>query len=133
MTTLDDYNKVLLALVIYREARGDGPEAMRAVAHVVRNRVNAHWGDYELVICKRNQFSSMSVLGDTQTIIWPVGNDIPLTIAETVYSGEDPDNTKGSLYYANEATVTSGWYLETIINGPGHPVMATIGKQTFRT
>jgi hypothetical protein len=131
--TPSDYEKALLALVMYREARGDGMEAMRAVGHVVANRVAAKWGDWSKVITKHDQFSSMSVLGDSQNIVWinPITQPL-LDAAEAVYGGNDPDVTLGAMYYANERTEDSEWYKTNIINSPNHPVTVIIGKQTFR-
>lgn len=127
------YDEALLALVCWREARGEGREGMRAVAHVVANRVKA-WGKSWLdTITSHNQFSSMSVLGDSQTILWPAEKDLYdiWEFLDAVYTGKDPDNTSGALYYANEAHVTSEWY-RTYIMSPSHPITVVIGHQTFR-
>lgn len=129
--TLSDYEKALLAIVIFREARSDGVDGMAAVGSVVANRVKAGWGSWASVITKRNQFSSISVIGDSQTVVYP-GDDVMLfNLAESIYFGDIPDPTKGSLYYANEANVTSQWYKDNIMTD-AHPVLAVIGSQTFR-
>lgn len=132
--TRDDFNKSLLLLLVYREARGEGPDGMRAVAHVVRNRVSKGWGDWIGVMTKPNQFSSLSVLGDGQTIVWPAATNVDsLTdMVESVYSGSDEDPTNGALYYANEVTATSGWYKTNIIDSGQHPVTLHLGHHTFR-
>lgn len=140
--TADDYVKSLLAIVIWRESRGDGVDAMRAVAHVIANRVKDYWKDkatawdWITVITSANQFSSMTIRGDSQTVLWPpLVTDWPnshFDIAERVYRGQDLDNTAGALFYANEANITSGWYKTNIIDSGKHPVLITIGKQTFR-
>ena len=130
---LDAYIKILLAILIWREARSDGVDAMRAVAHVVRNRVNAWHGTWINVITSKNQFSSISIIGDSQTVVWPREIDVsPFSIANSIFDGTDPDNTGGALYYANEATENSGWYNQHIIDSPEHPVLVKIGQQTFR-
>lgn len=138
MLTAEDYAKVLLAVVIFREARGDGPVAEQAVAHVVLNRVAAYGQIGPLAnkvikaITSKNQFSSISIVGDTQTAIWPQPADSCFGVAEAAYVGSSPDPTNGAIFYANEANVTSKWYTDNIINNPEHPVLAVIGKQTFR-
>jgi spore germination cell wall hydrolase CwlJ-like protein len=131
---LADYNKSLLMLLVYREARGEGPEGMRAVAHVVQNRVRRGWGDWIAVQTKINQFSSMSVLGDSQTVVFPdaAAASSLFGVVEAVYGSSDADPTSGALYYANEAVVGAGWYRTHIIENPAHPITATIGRHTFR-
>lgn len=130
--TSDDYSKFLLALTIYREARGEGEAGMTAVGHVIANRC-FQWGrTWHDAITSRNQFSSMSVAGDSQTVVWPPVNDPVFEIAENVYVGFSKDNTGGALYYANEGAISSDWYRKEIIENPEHPVTVVIGKQTFR-
>lgn len=135
--TRDDLNKSLLLILAWREARGDGLLAMRAVMHVVKNRVTAQWGSWDSMIEKHNQFSSISVLGDTQTIVWPKDSDGDglFDLVEAVYNGTDSDNTNGALFYAREdedLIKTSPWYVHNIISNPKHPIVAKIGTQTFR-
>jgi N-acetylmuramoyl-L-alanine amidase len=68
----------ILALVVWREARGEGELGMRAVAWSIRNRVEhpAWWGtDYGSVIAKREQYSSMTHAGDQQLSRFPAGDD----------------------------------------------------------
>lgn len=138
--TKDDYNMLvaydmsLLITVAWREARGDGRDAMRAVGHVIANRVRANKSNWIEEICKPNQFSSMTICGDSQTVIWPKEADVInlYALMHNVYDGTDIDNTKGALYYANEPEVGPGWYRTNIIENPMHPINAIIGKQTFR-
>lgn len=68
---LVSYDMALLVVVAFREARGDGRDAMRAVAHVVGNRVKANKSSWVTEICKPKQFSSMTICGDSQTVVWP--------------------------------------------------------------
>lgn len=128
-----DYAHCLLLIVAWREARGDGRDAMRAVAHVIKNRADQWGGDLIHQITNKNQFSSMSVLGDSQTIVWPNEADVVnlAALIDNIVSGVDSDNTSGALYYANEVNVTSGWYKENIMTD-SHPVCAIVGQQTFR-
>ena len=132
LPTNTPYPLVLLALVMLREARGEGLDGMRAVAHVIANRVHAKWGDWEQVILGKNQFSSMTVLGDSQTIWYPTEDQIEpiLEIAEKVMNGTDLDDpTHGAVYYANLANVTSGWFKTHIADVK--PVTAVVGHHTF--
>lgn len=92
------YQLSLLALVMWREARGEGPEAMKAVGCCIRNRVKrpTWWGkDYISVITKKWQFSSMAAAGDPQLMNYPQTGDSAyeqaLQIAEWII-GEDVGN-----------------------------------------
>lgn len=126
------YDLFLLALVMWREARGEGPDGMRAVGHVILNRAH-DWGQtlYQAII-GRNQFSSITVLGDSQTVLWPLPNDPVFALAAEVYNGTSPDPTGGACYYANESVITSEWYRQHIIEDAAHPVTVVLGKHTFR-
>jgi N-acetylmuramoyl-L-alanine amidase len=63
----DDLQNAILC--VWKEARGDGYEAMDAVAHVIFNRVGAPGFPNSLhdVIYGKNQFSSMSISTDPNT------------------------------------------------------------------
>ena len=130
------YETVMLALVMWREARGEGRDGMRAVGHVVRNR-NRAWGKSIIdLITAKNQFTSMSVPGDGQLTKWPTLSDgrfqEALEDAQRILDGSDGDLTGGALYYANLEVATSGWFFEHIVGDPvGHPVTATIQRHTF--
>jgi len=136
MTLLDAYNIALLALVLFREAAGEGIEGMRLVGHVIRNRKNA-WGKswYE-VISGKNQFTSISVPGDGQLTKWidphsQQGRDI-LDLAAEIYNATGDDPTHGALYYYNPKTATSGWFVENIVRKSiEHPHVLSFGKHEF--
>lgn len=134
---MDNYLKALLFLTVWREARGEGDEGMRAVAFVIRNRVRAWKKDWDDVIAGRNQFSSISLKGDSQLIVWPDDDDIKAKqvwlMCERVFDGVDNDDpTNGALYYYNPKTATSGWFVDNIVkNSKEHPVLANVGRHTF--
>jgi spore germination cell wall hydrolase CwlJ-like protein len=125
------YFKSLLSLVLWREARGEGHTGMRAVAHVIRNRVLAtrlpdQWED---VIESAKQFSSMTVKGDSQTIDWPKQPDSSfedaMQIAEAVYNGTDEDITGGATMYANLHVCHPNWNFSELAQ------TVVIGAHTF--
>src|SRR5882757_10602632 len=105
-----DYNDLsdlsLLELCVYREARGEGPEGKRGVAHVIRNRVYSGirwWGsDWHSVILHPWQFSSFNA-SDPNSRHWP--SDTDPSFAECceavipVYNGVDEDLTDGATFY----------------------------------
>jgi len=121
--TWDDYNKALLALTMWREARGEGREGMYAVGCVVRNRVVAN--DWELVMAKKRQFSSLTAPGDAMLVQWPLQGDLPfetaMELAEAIYSGSLPDITEGATHYFNPNVVLPTWAKDmTKIKSIGH-------------
>ena len=88
------YELALLALVIWREARSEGPEAMLAVGCSIRNRVQrpSWWGkNYISVITKKWQYSSIGDPNDPQLIKYPQVDDAQFTqaleIAQSVLHG----------------------------------------------
>lgn len=135
--TASDYEKVLLALTAYREARGDGENACLAVMSVIMNRkrANDHKSVQE-IICGQNQFSSISVHSDPETVVYPHPNEpiflFCLNRADGIYNGTDNDLTHGAQYYYNPSTATSPWFEEHIVHDPvNHPPTVNIGRQSF--
>ena len=128
-----------LALVAWKEARGEGPSGISAVMHVIKNRIGRAGFGKTLHDCiyGKNQFSSMSVPGDPQFNLKPKANDTLyaacLAEAESILAGEGDDITKGAVYYANLANIEKGgWFERNVLANPEkYPVMARIGRHTF--
>jgi len=138
----DDNDLHAMALCIWKEARGEGHDGMRAVAHVIKNRVGTPGFAKTIhdVIFGKNQFTSMSVSSDPEfNLIPPAGDSqfaYAVAICPSVLSGDDADLTDGAHYYENAATATSGWFGRVIAGPDGfgtelHPLTASIGKQSF--
>lgn len=138
------YPEWLLALCLWREARGEGDVGMRAVAHVIRNRVFRGKQDWIQIITAPNQFTSINPPNtkegypkDRQTESWPAGTDLlwfrAQDIAHQVYSGQESDITGGALYYANLEHIDQGGDFERRILGhpEKYPRTALIGAHTF--
>lgn len=130
------------ALCIWKEARGEGTEGMRAVGHVIKNRIGAIGfpRDLHSVIYQPNAFTSMSVPNDPEYALIPLNEDTQFAFCKAlvpaILSGTDPDLTNGACYYANLRDVTSGWFSRHISGPdgqgmPNHPLLATIGHQKF--
>lgn len=124
---LDDAH--LLALCIYREARGENFLGKRGVGCVVRNRVDArgYGSGYAGVILKKFQFSSFNA-NDPNHTVWPFDGEEAwmdcLAEANEVLGGCD-DLTFGALFYYSPP-----------LTAPPHawgPVVATahIGRLEF--
>jgi N-acetylmuramoyl-L-alanine amidase len=127
-----------LALVTWKEARGEGAEGCRAVMHVIVNRVSSVGFPRTLhdVIYQKNAFTSMSVSNDPEFNLQPKETDSIYmscqALALLILSGKDEDITHGAHYYANLKNTTSGWFFNHIVNDHiNHPVTAVIGHHTF--
>lgn len=103
------YDVVLLALCIWREARGEPIDAKRGVAWVVRNRVEhpSWWGkDWNSVILKPWQFSSFNST-DANAVKWPSPLDTAwqasLEAAREVFAGDGADPTGGATHYHDDS------------------------------
>lgn len=110
------YQLTLLALVIWREARGSGAQAMTAVGCSIRNRVTrpTWWGkDYISVITKKWQYSSIAAPGDPQLITYPQPGDAAfeqaLQIAEWVISGTANNPFPGADSYYDDSIPPPKW------------------------
>jgi spore germination cell wall hydrolase CwlJ-like protein len=133
-----------MALCVWKESRGEGQLGMQAVAHVIKNRANTWEGNVTSplhnVIYQKNQFTSMSVSSDPEFNLEPNPNDpqyvYALSMCAQVMAGTLPDITNGALYYAYLKASTSGWFTEHISGPDGkgtpeHPLLATVGRQSF--
>lgn len=140
--TVADFEMALASLLAWREERSNGSNGMLAVLFVLRNRVKAGWheGSWTRNIDAHNQFSSISVLGDSQTIAYPDVRDPQflqiLQAVDSVYEGNRVDNlSNGALYYADLASpgyTKGGWFQRNIIEHPDlHPRVATVGTTTY--
>jgi Cell Wall Hydrolase len=129
MPNVADFEKSLLALVMWRSLDSDGLQGMVAVGLVVRNRVLAGWngGNWLAVIAATSEYS----------MTWPDTRDpmfqAVLARADSIYDGREPDITNGALYYANlSAGGLSPWFLTNILRKPEvHARLGTVGQRTF--
>jgi N-acetylmuramoyl-L-alanine amidase len=109
MSYNNDYNKVLLALVVWREARGEIEAAKVGVAWTIRNRVMkpGWWGtSWISVILKPFQFSSFNhsdpnatKMPDEDDHSW----DDSLNAAYSVYTLGVNDPTGGATHYFDKS------------------------------
>lgn len=102
------YEKVLMALDIWREASGESLSAWRGIMHVIFNRVNhpRWWGhDIVSVITHRWQFSGMTASGDPNLTRWPQVGDIQFNMILSMIDAYDfmeikeDDPTLGAVFY----------------------------------
>lgn len=129
-------DEFVLALTVWREASNQGLDGMKAVACVVRNRAQKWGGSIYSQCVATNQFSSLVIKGDPNTVRWPPTNNPSWmdaqAIAKGIIDGSQPDITKGALYYWNAKIATSGWFKDNIAGDPAnHPLVSTIGDHQF--
>jgi spore germination cell wall hydrolase CwlJ-like protein len=107
LTVIQDV--AFLALVLWREARGEPSEGKTAVAFSIMNRVRrpSWWGDTVLaVLFKKWQYSSVTDPKDSQLTKWPSDRDLQwqecLEIAHDVYMNMVANPAPGAdSYYAD--------------------------------
>lgn len=113
MTIVD---QVIGAIVAWKEARGDGEQAMQAVINILQNRAKARGTSVYVEAVRPLQFSSMTAGGDPMLIKWPwPANaadfdawEVAFNLAETAATGGLTDLTNGStLYYAPDSLTAS--------------------------
>ena len=118
MTPMDSYERLVLALTIWREARGEDHKTKVAVACSIRNRVlhPKWWGnDYVSVCTKKWQYSSMTATSDPQLGLWPSITDFSfaecMEIADAVIDGElsTPIETHGADSYYDDSIAPPKW------------------------
>jgi N-acetylmuramoyl-L-alanine amidase len=137
--SFDDADQQLLALVAWKEARGEGSAGMEAVMCVCVNRVGAPGFPSTLhdVIFQKNAFTSISVPSDPEYGLQPDAMDPQWRVAQqlafAILNGDVPDTTGGACYYANLAhTPEDGWFYRNIVlDSAAHPETVVVGKQTF--
>ncbi|MGH6951138.1 MAG: cell wall hydrolase [Vitreimonas sp.] len=117
---VDEAEVRLLAATAWGEARSEGPEGMRAVAHVMVNRVGARFGeDLATVILSPKQFSVwnrgdpnrrtvMALARDPSRVSTDAQWDDAERIAREVLAGQSVDPTGGALFYHTRA-VRPAW------------------------
>lgn len=110
LTAWNYYEITLLALTLWREARGESTDAKIAVAHTVKNRIDnpGWWGnDWISVLTKKWQYSSLTDPNDKQLTTWPKADDHVfeecLSIAEMVVRGVYNSPLKGIDSYYDDS------------------------------
>lgn len=114
--TWAQYETVLLALVIWREARSERAQGMLGVAYSIINRVKSPgwWGsDIAGVIARRWQYSSMTDPRDPQLTIFPVNEDasfkVALDVASMAQSGQFDNPIGLADSYHDISIAPPGW------------------------
>jgi N-acetylmuramoyl-L-alanine amidase len=127
-----DFGTEIAKRTIWMEARGEGVQGMRAVAHVICNRLkDGRWGKTLASVCLwPYQFSSwdttdpnrkeMALLADDDPSLSAIG-----ALLEAAVDGE-PDPTKGAMWYYATTMPAPGWAQNATMT-------AQVGRQVFYT
>ena len=128
MTPWKMYERVLLAITLWREARGEPFSGKVAVAQSIKNRVDhpAWWGaDIISVLTKKWQYSSLTDPNDRQLTTWPKADDHLfeecLTIADGVMNGT----------YTSPLTRGADSYFDDSLQGDNIPKWAKEHPERF--
>lgn len=104
-----DWEVALLALTLWREARGESVDAQRAVGWSIRNRVTkgGWFGDgWAAVLSKPFQYSSLAAPGDANLVKWPEAYEASwqmcMAIATEIHAGEGADPTQNATHYFSQ-------------------------------
>ena len=106
---------VFMALVIWREARGESQEGQIAVAHSILNRVKrpSWWGrSVTEVLFKKWQYSSMTDPNDRQLTTWPKDDTVwgqCLFVADGVLNGTMANPVPGADSYHDLSIQAPAW------------------------
>jgi hypothetical protein len=124
----------MIALCIWREARGEPPLGQRAIFHVILNRAKERGRPVEQVILQPKQFSSFN-LGEPNSILFPVPRTPDYKVFESICDFiTDPemlsyDITFGALnYLRTDAIPKTQWAL--ILRTRGYKEIV-FGAHTF--
>lgn len=107
-------DQFMLALCLWREARGVGNSGMVAVGCVIRNRVSKYKSSFYIEVTKPLQFSSITAKGDPQLTNFPKYVDpswqLAIKIAIGFASDAIADTTGGAtLYYDDSIPFPRDW------------------------
>jgi N-acetylmuramoyl-L-alanine amidase len=108
--TNESYDRVLFAIAIWRESRGEPLEAKRAVAHVILNRVKSPgWPDrVSEVILQPWQFSAFN-RADPNSTKWPNATDPAWLECCAVVDDPGTDPTGGAVLYHSRIINMPKW------------------------
>lgn len=102
----------ILAITIWREARGAGTAAMAAVYHVIANRATdkqRRWPqDMDKVCLQAYQFSCWNT-NDPQRNLYPTPVDPQFQQIQQIIAGDPPDPTGGANFYYDTSIAPPNW------------------------
>jgi spore germination cell wall hydrolase CwlJ-like protein len=113
---IDAWQAGTAARTLYGEARGEGPDGMRAVAHVLLNRVNdGRWGPTLVAVCMAPfQFSCWNVGDPNRKLLVALREDDPglelaMDALDDAMAPGAVDPTAGATHYYADSLRPPGW------------------------
>src|SRR5271163_654566 len=104
---MNSADQFMLALCLWREARGVGNSGMVAVACVLRNRVARNKSSYYAEVVKPWQFSSITAKNDPQLGLYPSSSDSSYQLAQKIVASLSDssleDTTEGATLYYDDS------------------------------
>jgi N-acetylmuramoyl-L-alanine amidase len=111
-------DQFMLALCMYREARGDGRAGMVAVGCVVRNRAVKNGTSFYAEVIKPLQFSSITAAGDPQLATYGPESaaswQLAQLLAADIADDSIQDTTGGATLYWNPNGIKSAATFTTL-------------------
>lgn len=131
--TIDTYIRAQLAQFAITEGeRHGGLNNMLAIAHVLRNRVFAGWGDWVEVVQRAGE-KRVTVYPEYMPNLRSGNVRVLLNKIDDVYTRADAtDLTGGALFYFEPGYPVPDWFCKEVINkSEDHPRCAHIGPVWF--
>jgi hypothetical protein len=131
--TIETYTRAQLARFAIEEgARHGGVNNMLAIAHVLRNRVFAGWGDWLEVVMTAGEKRGNQYAPDMPNIR-TTNVRVLLNKVDEIYTRADAnDLTGGALFYCEPNLPLLAWFESEVLRRPeDHPRAAHIGPVWF--
>ena len=114
------WSKDVAIRTVWMEARGEGQDGMRAVAHVLVNRLkDGRWGNTLAQVCQASaQFSCWSTRDPNLHACNLQPEDLPLFVQigewlDAALAGEEPDPTYGATHYYATSMINPPYWTAT--------------------
>jgi len=133
--TIDNFIKGQLAAFAWREAHHHGGlDNMRAVAFVIRNRVQAGWngGDWMAVLNHHGTIAAHINEAPYPDLRNPYFRLLLQAIDDIYHNNANDELTLGAFFYAELGKIDSQWFIQNIVrDSEHHGRIAVVGPVTF--
>ena len=131
--TIETYTRAQMARFAIEEGeRHGGVNNMLAIAHVLRNRVFAGWGDWLEVVTHAGQKRGNLYIHDMPNIRTQNVRVLLNRIDEIYTRADANDLTGGALFYCEPNLPLAEWFKTEVLDRPeDHPRVAHIGPVWF--
>lgn len=131
--TIETYTRAQMARFAIEEgARHGGVNNMLAIAHVLRNRVFAGWGDWLEVVTRAGEKRANLYVPDMPDMRTNNIRVLLNRIDEIYTRGDLNDLTGGALFYVEPDKPLAEWFKAEVLDRPeDHPRCAHVGPVWF--